>query len=72
MSIRFEDQGITLRLFPSEQEARKAFGAHTVTPYGPGWLAQNGAGRWFDEGGLLAATWRPAHDLDSHQKSIAS
>lgn len=70
MAIRLEDRGITLRLFPSEQEARKAFGAHIVTAYGPGWLAQNGAGKWFDEDGLLAATWRPAQDhLQSAEQS---
>lgn len=62
MSIRVEDQGITLRLFPSEQEARKSFGAHSVTPYQGGWLVQNGAGQWMDEAGLLPRSWRPQLD----------
>lgn len=59
MGIRFEDRGLTLRLFQSEAEARKALGTHDVVLYGPGWLAKNGAGRWMDENGFLPAKWVP-------------
>lgn len=59
MAIRTEDQGITLRLSPTEQEVRKTFGAHTVSHYRCGWPVQNGAGQWMDKAGPLPKSWQP-------------
>lgn len=65
MSIRVVDQGITLRLFHTEREARKAIGAHLAISFCGGWLAKNGAGRWMDDGGFLPESWVPPHQTQA-------
>lgn len=72
MAIRFEDQGLALRLFATEREALKAIGSHLALMYGPGWLAKNGAGRWMDENGFLPAKWAPCPTELKHLPTASS
>jgi hypothetical protein len=60
---RFEDQGVTLRLFKDEEEAKRNSDAVTVAQYGPGVIAKNPQGRWIDAHGVLPLEWTPMERL---------
>lgn len=60
---RFEDQGITLRLFISEHDAKNTFGVLSVAKYGPGVIAKNARGQWLDAHGVLPGSWAPKDSL---------
>lgn len=63
MLFRFEDQGLTLRLFVSKESAESHTGAEHVVKYAVGWLVKNNAGRWVDAYGLLPLEWQPQEHL---------
>lgn len=56
---RFEDRGLTLRLFRDERDVELS-GSNTATQYGAGFIAKNRAGRWMDAHGPLPLDWAPA------------
>lgn len=57
--FRFEDQGLTLRLFADQQDAMRSPDAIEASAYGPGAIAKDASGRWFDAHGLLPIQWAP-------------
>lgn len=63
MAQRFEDRGVTLRLFQSEDDALAYPGARDPMRYATGWIVRNEADRWVDAIGLLPASWEPAAAL---------
>lgn len=69
MAFRFEDRGLTLRLFVSKRDALAYPGAKWPTKYAVGWIAKNDAGRWVDGDGVLPQNWHPAHELLSNGKT---
>lgn len=60
---RFEDRGVTLRLFVSERDARAYPNAREAIRYATGWIARNDVDRWIDALGVLPASWEPAEAL---------
>jgi hypothetical protein len=62
---RFEDDGLTLRLFVNLQDAKHAVGhrAFQVAQYGPGALIKGRDGRWHDAHGRLPEIWTPKEEL---------
>ena len=63
MSIRFEDRGVTLRMFKNEQEATSRVDCLAAIEYESGWLIKNHQGRWVDSHGELPVDWQPVVDL---------
>ena len=63
MAFRFEDRGLTLRLFVSMRDAMAYPTASEPARYAVGWIAKNDAGRWIDGDGVLPPTWTPAPEL---------
>lgn len=61
MAYRFEDRGLTLRLFKSELDALAYPCAREPMRYAVGWIAKNDAGRWIDGDGVLPPNWQPHH-----------
>ena len=61
MAYRFEDRGLTLRLFRSERDALAYPNAREPLRYATGWIAKNEAGRWIDGDGVLPPNWQPHH-----------
>lgn len=59
----FEDQGLTLRLFASEDDAKFNSNAVSVARYGPGVIAKNQLGKWIDAHGVLPEQWSPSAKL---------
>lgn len=62
-STRYEDRGVTLRLFPDEATAGRSPDFANAAEYACGWLAKNRAGRWVDAQGVLPPEWQPDHAL---------
>lgn len=60
---RFEDRGVTLRLFPNEAAATQSPDFVKAAEYACGWLAKNRAGRWIDSSGVLPPNWSPDPSL---------
>lgn len=60
---RYEDQGLTLRLFKDEHDAKIHSDAVSVARYGPGAIAKNKLGRWLDAHGVLPFSWTPSAKL---------
>lgn len=60
---RFEDQGLTLRLFKDGADALANLDTVEAVNYGPGWIAKNKLGRWIDAHGDLPSDWQPAAKL---------
>jgi hypothetical protein len=60
---RFEDQGITLRLFHDEHDAKINGGALVVARYGPGVIGRDDQGFWIDAHGRLPLNWQPQERL---------
>lgn len=66
---RFEDRGVTLRLFRDADDTRSA-GNTEPTAYACGFIAKNSAGRWIDAHGQLPIDWTPlAKHLSSKEKN---
>lgn len=63
MSVRFEDQGLVLRLFPDEYAAKDYPDVLSVCRYGPGVVGKDKNGQWIDADGPVSPTWAPASDL---------
>lgn len=63
MAFRFEDRGLTLRLFVTKADALTYPGARQPIRYATGWIAKNEAGRWIDGDGVLPPSWQPAPEL---------
>jgi len=63
MAFRFEDRGLTLRLFVSLRDAMAYPTAREPVRYATGWIAKNDTGRWIDGDGVLPPNWTPAPDL---------
>ena len=63
MAFRFEDRGLTLRLFVSMRDAMAYPTAREPARYAVGWLAKNDAGRWIDGDGVLPPNWEPEPEL---------
>ncbi len=61
MAFRFEDRGLTLRLFVSQRDALAYPTARDQIQYATGWIAKNDAGRWIDGDGVLPPGWQPHH-----------
>ena len=59
-ALRFEDRGLTLRLFRNEQDMAANPLAKQPTRYSYGWIAKNPEGRWIDAYGPLPLTWKPS------------
>ena len=59
MAFRFEDRGLTLRLFVSKQDALAYPNAREPMHYATGWIAKNDVGRWIDGDGVLPPNWQP-------------
>lgn len=55
---RFEDRGLTLRLFRDEQDV-KSSDCTLPTHYACGFIAKNSQGRWVDAHGPLPLDWVP-------------
>ena len=62
-STRYEDRGVTLRLFPNESAASQSPDSLKQTEYACGWLAINRAGRYCDAHGVLPPAWKPDSSL---------
>ena len=58
-STRYEDRGVTLRLFPNESAASQSPDSKKAVEYACGWLSINSARRYVDAGGVLPPTWQP-------------
>lgn len=63
MAFRFEDRGLTLRLFVSMRDAMAYPLACEPARYATGWIAKNNVGRWIDGDGVLPRYWMPAPEL---------
>lgn len=59
MAYKFEDRGLTMRLFVSERDALAHPNAREPMRYATGWIAKNDAGRWIDGNGVLPPNWQP-------------
>ncbi|GAB3429859.1 hypothetical protein GCM10027395_17330 [Giesbergeria sinuosa] len=59
MAFRFEDCGLTLRLFVNERDALMYPNAREPTRYSTGWIAKNEDGLWIDGDGVLPPNWQP-------------
>ena len=59
MTYRFEDRGLTLRLFVSERDALAYPNARDPMRYATGWIAKNENGSWIDGDGVLPQNWQP-------------
>lgn len=57
---RFEDQGLTLRLFKDEHDAKAHSDSVSVARYGPGVIGKNTHGQWIDAQGVLPSEWVPS------------
>lgn len=62
-SIRFEDRGLTLRLFRNAPEAKWFLDTVSVAAYGPGFISKNTHGQWLDSDGVLPLGWTPNSEL---------
>lgn len=60
---RFEDRGLTLRLFKDEVDALTNSNAFEAVSYGCGWIGKNPQGRWIDAHGVLPLEWSPRAEL---------
>ena len=67
---RFEDKGLTLRLFKDVQDAKNHPESETVLLYGPGVICKNKQGHWFDAHGVLPYHWVPNSKLIRIQSEI--
>lgn len=63
MSHRYQDRGMTLRMFVNAQDALSHPDALQAVRYATGWLAKLQDGRWLDAGGPLPPRWTPQHGL---------
>jgi len=63
MAFRFEDRGVTLRLFVSESGSRAHPATRESARYAMGWIAKDDVGRWVDDAGVLPPDWTPAPEL---------
>ena len=63
MNHRYEDRGMTLRMFVNEQDALSHPDARQAVRYATGWLAKRRDGRWLDGLGPLPLGWTPQHGL---------
>lgn len=61
-SIRLEDRGLTLRLFPTRGRAEQTTGATDTIAYDCGYLARDRHGLWMDVAGTLPADWAPQQE----------
>ena len=61
MAFRFEDRGLTLRLFVSKRDALAYPNVREPMRYATGWIAKNRDGRWIDGNGVLPPNWQPHH-----------
>jgi hypothetical protein len=62
-STRYEDRGLTLRLYPNEAGASQSPDSAKTVEYACGWLSINRAGRYVDAGGVLPPEWQPEPSL---------
>jgi hypothetical protein len=62
-STRYEDRGLTLRLFPNESAASQCPDSAKAVEYACGWLAINRARRYVDASGVLPPDWKPEPSL---------
>lgn len=62
-STRYEDRGVTLRLYPNESAASQTPDSAKVVEYACGWLSINRAGRYVDAHGVLPPNWEPEPSL---------
>ena len=65
-STRYEDRGLTLRLYPNEAGASQSPDSAKTVEYACGWLSINRAGRYVDAGGVLPPEWQP-HTREENQ-----
>lgn len=56
---RFEDRGLTLRLFSQRKAALAVPGSHSHIRYATGWVAKNQDGEWIDGVGVIPPDWQP-------------
>ena len=72
MAYRYEDRGLTLRLFVSMRDAMAYPDAREPMRYATGWIAKNGAGRWVDGDGVLPPNWQPLPALANPTPNVVA